>query len=465
MMFSSRPRTVLALLVAAACATVTAGAPAAVAEDTAATELKITTRTAAADDAARLKLAIAPGTDLQPTKLYLPPDTDLTVTLAGVDAGDPNGLPQIAIGAPATQVDPDATPETPWYERVLDPRYTQLKRGSTTVSDSEGGVIYVSYPARTAEPSTATLTLGDAAQPMATFTLGATSEEQFQQELDQRTAPFVELYGARSMMTFQRDQVLLYRNENHADLLRTLDRVIEIEDRLAGYDDSGPAARPAGPHHLVGYPGAIDGVGAYATTSFTAYPPPIQSKLLTVEGLRTDGWGPYHEVGHQHQRTPVNPGDLVEVSVNIYSLAVQRDFEQYGQRPRLRVVNSGGTSYWDDAMAALDQGIGSYVDLNVFVKIIPFEQLRLAYGEKMITRWHDVVRDKDLPAPDDAARWQNVVYSTSVAAGVDLADFWDEWGVTVTDETRAKIAALDLGSPPVDLTALRESNVEAPASR
>lgn len=241
-------------------------------------------------DPARLKLAIAPGTDLQPTKLYLPPDADLTVTLSGVAAGDPNGLPKIAIGAPATQVDPDATPETPWYARVLDPRYTQLKPGATTVSDSEGGVIYISYPARTAKPSTATVGIGDAAQQLATFTLGATSERQFQQQLDHRTAPFVELYGARSMLTFQRDQVLRYRNENHATLLRTLDRVIAIEDRLAGYDDSGAAARPAGPHHLVGYPGAIDGVGAYATTSFTAYPPPIQEKLLTVNGLRTDCW-------------------------------------------------------------------------------------------------------------------------------------------------------------------------------
>lgn len=144
--------------------------------------------------------------------------------------------------------------------------------------------------------------------------------------------------------------------------------------------------------------------------------------------------------------------------MNIYSLAVQRDFARYGQPPRLRVVNAGGISYWDDAMAALDQGIGSYVDLNIFVKIIPFEQLRLAYGEEMIIRWHDVVREQTLPAPDDAARWQNVVYSTSVAAEVDLADFWDAWGVTVAAETRAKIAALDLPAPADDLTALREPN-------
>ncbi len=461
-MFPSRPRTLAALLLAAACALTSGGVQVAHAQDgDEATEFTITSRTAAKTDADRLKLAIAPGTDLQPTKLYLPPDTELAITLTGVGADDPNGLPKIAIGAPATQVDPDATEETPWYERVLDPRYTALKDGTTTVSDPEGGVIYLSYPAKTKTPSTATVTVDDAAEPIATFTLGETTERDFQRQLDQRTAPFVELYGQRSMMTFQRSQVLLYRGENHAALLRTLDRIIGIEDRLAGYDGGPESAGPAGPHHLVGYPGAIEGVGAYATTSFTAYPPPIQSNLLTVKGLRTGGWGPYHELGHQHQLSPVNPGDLVEVSVNIYSLAVQRALEQYGQPPRLRAVNASETSHWDDAMTALDQGIKAYPELNIFVKIVPFEQLRLGYGEKMITRWYDVIRQQDLPAGDDQQRWQNVVYTTSVAAGADLTDFWDEWGVTVLDETRDKVADLGLRAPTVDLTSLRETNVDA----
>ncbi len=462
MMFTSRPRTLAALLLAAACALTSGGVQVAQAQQgEPAAELTITSRTAATADAERLKLAIAPGTDLQPSKLYLPPDTELSVTVAGVSADDPNGLPKIAIGAPATQVDPDATEETPWYERVLDPRITPLQDGTMTVSDTEGGVIYLSYPAKSKTPSTATVTLGNAAEPMATFTLGETTEREFQRQLDQRSAPFVELYGERSMMTFQRSQLLLYRGENHTTLLRTLDRIIGIEDRLAGYDRSPESAGPAGPHHLVGYPGAIEGVGAYATTSFTAYPPPIQNNLLTVTGLRTAGWGPYHELGHQHQLSPVNPGDLVEVSVNIYSLAVQRAFEQYGQPPRLRAVNESGTSYWDDAMTALDQGIGAYPELTVFVKIVPFEQLRLGYGEKMITRWYDVIRQQDLPAEGDEQRWQNVVYTTSVAAGADLTDFWDEWGVTVLDETRDKVADLGLPAPTVDLISLRESNVDA----
>ncbi|WP_161606024.1 M60 family metallopeptidase [Microlunatus speluncae] len=455
----SRPRTLPALLLAGACALAAGGIQVAQAHGAEqATELTITSRTAATADAERLKLAIAPGTDLQPSKLYLPPDTELSVTMSGVSDADPNGLPKIAIGAPATQVDPDATEETPWYDRVLDPRITPLKEGTTTVSDSEGGVIYLSYPAKIATPSTATVTLGDAAEPMATFTLGQTTEREFQRQLDRRPAPFVELYGERSMVTVQRSQLLLYRGENHTTLLRTLDRIIKIEDRLAGYDRGPENAGPAGPHHLVGYPGAIEGVGAYATTSFTAYPPPIQNNLLTVKGLRTAGWGPYHELGHQHQLSPVNPGDLVEVSVNIYSLAVQRAFEQYGQPPRLRAVNASGTSFWDDAMTALDQGIDTYPELNVFVKIVPFEQLRLGYGEKMITRWYDVIRQQDLPAEGDEQRWQNVVYTTSVAAGADLSDFWDTWGVTVLDETRDKITDLGLEAPTTNLTALREAN-------
>ena len=43
-----------------------------------------------------------------------------------------------------------------------------------------------------------------------------------------------------------------------------------------------------------------------------------------------------------------------------------------------------------------------------------------------------MVRQQDLLGAED--RWQGVAYSTSIASGQDLADFWEHWGVEVAEE-------------------------------
>ncbi len=47
--------------------------------------------------------------------------------------------------------------------------------------------------------------------------------------------------------------------------------------------------------------------------------------VLDLEHFEKDGWGPWHEAGHQRQQTWKWSG-LTEVTVNIYSMAVQRAF-------------------------------------------------------------------------------------------------------------------------------------------
>ena len=416
----------------------------------------VTSRTAAADAAARLRTALVSTTDLQPTGLYLPPDVQLGVEVEA----DGDDVPSIVIGAPGSQLDPDAEDEDDFVGRTLTPRETELEPGANLVSDAHGGVIYLSFPGADGA-ATATVSFGAAAEPMATFVRGTTAEAEFQAQLDRSSAPFAELVSTHAIVTVERDRLLLFRHEDHEKLLGILDRVVEIEQETAGYATEGgvESRPPSGPHHLVGYPDGIEGVGAYATNGYTAYPPPIQSTLLTVSGLTLDGWGPYHELGHHHQQEPVNPGDVVEVTVNIFSLAVQREFErEYGQVPRMREVDpETGTSHWDTAMEALEAGIRDYAELGPFEQLAPFDQLRLQYGDEFAPAWATLVRQQEPLTEED--RWQNVIYSTSAAAGDDLADFWQAWGVEVADETRSALGQLGLEPPVVDPSTLRESNL------
>ncbi|WP_020390477.1 M60 family metallopeptidase [Kribbella catacumbae] len=418
-------------------------------------------RRSADADRAALCVTYTPRTDLQPTGHYVAPGDVLTVTLdASIQEGDP--LPRITVGAPNTQRDEND-------KNIDHTRPYDLAKGVNKVSDPYGGPIYFSWPVQSRKSqSTATVAISGHTRPVPTFRLGVTSEKEFQRQLDRHDTPFVELIGEQALLSFHRHQVLRYRNESHTALLRTIDRAIEIEDRLAGYGLDADAPSPAGPHHLVGYPGNIPGAAAQAWFQFTTYSESEHPDVLTVSGVRTHGWGIYHEVGHQHQVDKITPGVLGEETNENFSYAVQRRFtEAYGQQPRARAINKSGTSRWDDLMAS--RGATDIKDVKW--RQLIFEQLRIAYGEGVLTDWYRVVRQQYAQLPDggttnaerDLTRWQNVVWTTSHAAGVDLTDFWAGWGVTVTDQTRANVRRLGVPAPAVDLAALRETNIDEPS--
>ncbi|GAB3838827.1 M60 family metallopeptidase [Kribbella italica] len=415
-------------------------------------------RRSADADRAELCVTYSPRTDLQPTGHYVAPGDVLTVTLdASLRGGDP--LPTITIGAPNTQRDENG-------QNIDHTRPYPLAEGTNRVSDPYGGPIYFSWPVEQRKSrSTAKVTIAGKTRPVPTFQLGVTSERDFQQQLDRHDTPFVELIGEQALLSFHRHQVLRYRDENHAALLRSIDRVIEIEDRLAGYGLDADSPSPSGPHHLVGYPGNIPGAGAQAWFQFTTYSESEHPDVLTLKGVRTHGWGIYHELGHQHQIDKVTPGALGEQTNENFSYAVQRRFaEAYGQQPRARAINKSGTSRWDDLMASR----GATDIKAVKWQQLIFEQLRIAYGERVLTDWYRVVRQQyahlpdggATPAEQDLTRWQNVVWTTSLAARVDLTDFWAGWGVTVTDQTRTNVRRLGVPVPALDLATLRETNLD-----
>lgn len=471
-------RTALGLLAAGAMAGTTAVLPAAAVTATdrpiaaagksRATNVNIQPRRSADADREALGLRFTPRTDLQPTGLYVAPGDVLSVALAAtLRHGDQ--LPMITIGAPNTQFDENG-------RNIDHTRPYTLTNGANKVSDPYGGPVYFSWPVQSRKSkSTARATITGRTKHVPTFKLGVTAEKDFQKDLDRLDTPFVELISEQALLSFHRHQVLGFRHENHTALLRTIDRVIRIEDALAGYGDDVTSPVPTGPHHLVGYPGNIPGASAQAWFQFTTYSETENDDVLSVGGVRTHGWGLYHELGHQHQINKINPTALAEATIEQFSLAVQRRFtEQYGQQPRPRAINKNGKSYWDDLMAAREAGVTDFS--KVPHRFLVIEQLRIAYGEKFVTQWYRVTRQLLAQLPDgvttdddtsdaatDIIRWQNVVYTTSMAARVDLTDFWAGWGVPVTEQTRANVRQLRVGPPAVNLAAFRETNINEPS--
>jgi hypothetical protein len=385
-------------------------------------------------------------TELRTTGFYLPEATPLNVV---VHQG--SLLPTLVVGAP----DADARKE------FKAPRQYPLQLGRNTITDAGGGVVYLKLIGSTGE---AKVSLGDTVQPMPYFVLGRTSEAEFQRQLDERTTPYVELVAPHTLITIERASALRYRTENHTNLLSTYEEIVRIEDEVSGFDGSAPVhARQAHPYHFVGYPSAITGVGAYATHGHMSFPPPIQDRMLTVQGLRTRGWGVYHELGHQHQQITYKPGSLTEVTVNIYSLAVNAVFAtKYGQQPRLHAPDAKtGLTPWQSAPGKLRQpGVDYGKSFDAYEKLVMFEQLRLAFGDGFWPDLHKLVRVERPYAgsyTDEALRLRNLVVLCSRTAGYDLSDFFRAWGVPVDAEAVGQLAALNLTPPPTDPTTIRQA--------
>ncbi|WP_166844184.1 M60 family metallopeptidase [Isoptericola sp. BMS4] len=387
--------------------------------------------------------------DLRTTGYYLPPGVDLDVRVTELTAPDA----KIVVGAP------DSHPDTEYRT----PREYPLEQGTVTVNDPAGGVVYAKV---VGDAGAVRLSLGASAEPMPYFVLGKTTEPQFQAQLDARPTPYAELVGPHSLVTVERDSILRFRDEDHGALISTLEDVVDIEDVVvSGMDGSAPVHdRLVHPYHFVGFPGAIDGVGAYATHGHMSFPVPIQDRLLTVEGLRMRGWGIYHELGHQHHQINYKPSSLTEVNVNIYSLAVNRAFhERYGQSLRLHDPDSGtGLTPWESAVPKLGSaGVDFFDTFDAYEKLVMFEQLRMTFGDGFWADLHRLTREErpdagDWTDPPDL-RLRNMVVLTSRTAGYDLSAFYRAWGFPVDAGAVAAIAEAGLTPPPVDPTTVVET--------
>ncbi|WP_433440940.1 M60 family metallopeptidase [Nonomuraea sp. CA-141351] len=389
-------------------------------------------RPAAESERLRLQQALRT-TDFHPTRVYLPAATPMTVEVTAADGL----LPTLHVGAPDTH--PDVT--------YKNPRAYPLTAGVNTLTDPGGGLVYLSL---TGDGQRAKVKFLSGGVRVPTFTLGESTEESFQSQLDTLTeSPQVELVSRHAIVSITREGLLAWRDQDHTALLRLLETIIASHAAISGLSQ---ADRSPLPFHLVEAPRMPTGAGAYATHGWTAYPRTYLDRLIAVDGLRTRGWGVYHELGHLHQQMAYKPNDLTEVTVNIYSLAAQRTL---GQQSNLTKPDAKtGLTPYQSALAKLPAA--DYLKLGAYEKLVPFRQLELAFGEDFYPRLHQLVR-AERPASDyteSAKRWGYLAIYTSRIARADLSGFWTRWGAPLTAEYLAQIAALGLPAPSTDPSTL-----------
>ncbi|MEV6103736.1 M60 family metallopeptidase [Streptomyces sp. NPDC051940] len=400
----------------------------------------------AAGEPERLRLAAAlRGSDFIPTGHYAPPGRRIQVVVTPLDGV----LPTLHIGTyDYYHLDP----------AQRSPRTYQLTAGLNTVTDPYGGPVYLRLAG---DGERAAVSFASGAERMAAFELGRTPEGAFQDQLDARTSsPYVELLSPYAIITVTREAALLYRDQDHTELMNLVERLVATEAEVSGLDGSRPLhARKAGRYHFIEVTRVPSGVGAYATHGFNGFPRAYLDRLVTVEGVRDRGWGFYHELGHLHQQFAYKPAALTEVTVNIYSLACQRAF---GQRSNLLTVNATtGLNWYQTALPKLGaEGLDFERAFGAYEKLVSLRQLELAFGTRIWPELHRLIRLEN-PQSDWATqnhlRYRAFGTYLSRVTGHDLTDFLTRrWAYPIDAAGIAEMAALGLPQPPVDPSTLTE---------
>ncbi|MCM0005651.1 MULTISPECIES: putative mucin/carbohydrate-binding domain-containing protein [Bacillus cereus group] len=319
-----------------------------------------------------------------------------------------------------------------------DPKEFDLTPGENVISSPVGGILYFYNPNNQGD-ITAEVTNGGSHFPL--FILGKHTKKDWDEMLKKYENPYaVELRGERSLITSSYDAVQDYmKNTDPTELLKLHDQIIRIENKISGLSEESVGVAKAPKHYVQfvenRYPEEGDWMNAYYYR--TSYVKNAMKYVLDSKELKTDGWGPWHEVGHLHQQAPWEWEDLGEVNVNIYSLAVQTKF---GHQTRLEEEER-----YKAAFAYLGQ-TDAQEKMDEFEKLVMFWQLHLAYGDQFYPKLHQMYRmlqNTEMPKSDEEKK-QLFIYMTSKLAGQNLTPFFEKWGLTPKDDTRDKIEKLNL---------------------
>ncbi|MGM9475742.1 M60 family metallopeptidase [Pedobacter sp. GSP4] len=387
-------------------------------------------------------------TDFTSTGLYMAAGATLNIT---VEQTAGTRLPKLLIGT---------------YSRYgtwnTQPTVVQLTAGTNTITNAVGGLLWLRYTNATTG-STAKITFNSGYDFAPYYKLGLTTNSDWINQLQTYTTPDVVIEGTNCVIVVSRAKAIQYQNEDQAAILNKITQIIALEDDLNGLDNSLPVHAKNVHTYLLTqhedpnyYFFAYDYRTAYITSDVNA--------ILTLSSVGTNGWGLWHELGHQHQMM-WRWGTLGEVTVNLYSLYVQRTLT-----PSInRLVNDG---VWAKAFTYLDKPAGtkdyngatSYANplSDLFIRLCMFQQLTLAYGDNFYRTLAKDMRVENPTLANDDARMRYFMLKACSISGKNLSNFFQKWGLNLsssaaTTQIYADMAALGLPAPTTDPSTLQDN--------
>lgn len=387
--------------------------------------------------------------DRQPTGFYVEAGKKLKVNVEIQTPADNNTMPILIVGTMGFNVD----------NRNTGTQYT-LTSGTNEITPTASGLIWLSFTTNAAaEPKgVARITFADDSEqvraPM--YVYGVTTDSEMNTMLDTYKTPDVLFYSDYAVVVATREAARTYYGVKREEWLNAIHTLLALEDKVSGLNnnDENPL------HHRL-KSGEIrhllvqnSSASPHANSAgYTGYPSGSISRYLTTLGTSSNNsWMLGHELGHQHQQPAWTINQAGESTVNIYSYVVERHFagQSYNRTSAERWQTAQDTylkypltkriyDMNDDTLQAL---VGFNRDE---LRFMPWEQLLLLFGDQFYINLHRVTREEKVTGGEPEEKRAYLIWKASQVSGYDLTEFFNQWGIRVSDESlkavlRARIA-------------------------
>lgn len=371
------------------------------------------------------------------TGMYAAPGEQITIDLPAAAAATKKFM--VRIGTHSDRLwNRDSWERIPQIDREF-----LLTTPRTTVANAFGGLIYIVVPEDSNLGVISVSISGGVAAPH--FSLGQTDLTTWRNQIRYYPAPWAELESNNLILTIQ------------SNYIRTLDdpqAVLQFWDRVqsANLDLAGWSPGRERPMRLT-FDRQLSSASAYMHSGYpimallASQPNALNIVNVPAGVMPPDGWGFFHELGHNHQNPDWTFDGTVEVTVNLFTMYV---IEQVLGLPKEQGLNEVAPdrevqvkNYFCSGASFNKWQSDPFLVLSMYVQMID------AFGWdsfKTVFREYLQLPSSERPQNDAQKRDQWLVrYSKTV--GKNLGPFFNAWGIPTSAGARQSITNLPVWLP------------------
>lgn len=338
-----------------------------------------------------------------------------------------------------------------------------LKNGINKLTATKSGLVYFRYFNHdfmmSAKP-VVHITINGGGQLSPLFIFDKTTAKQWKKQLLSKS-PKVQIIGKKSLITVNRKSFNQNPNVDLAKSLVVLDNVINLCNEFAGFDNSSffNIVTQLKTHYVedaITTNKEYEGVYMYAGDGFIGMQSNGIFDLLDVNKLKSK-WAIWHETGHLYQDNDWTFDATVEVSVNLFSLFIQQNFNQPS---RLFEKEDNEKSAIESANLFLKTPNNDFLDEKkhenmVWIRLVMFQQLKEYLGKDFFIKLFQYYRKNPLNVDevvDENQKIQQFIKRSCLISKTNLVDFFKKWGMPITDDTISIIQKLKYSKPSSDIS-------------
>ncbi|MGN0854846.1 MAG: M60 family metallopeptidase [Kiritimatiellia bacterium] len=365
------------------------------------------------------------------TGVFAPAGRALTVLLP--EAATKLGL-KVRIGTTAD----DLSGASSWKRFPLVTMELPLTKCETTFASPFGGLIYLIVPDRRLAGVQEITLAGGVMAPW--FRIGRDTNAQFAEECRTTGAPQGEIEGRDFIITAE--TVGLRRVEDPAWIAAFWDKVMAADQDLAQWKTRRSPERICADVQL--------------TTGWLHDGYPIMSHIndahfdwaIDKAGLVAgDGWGVYHEIGHNHQNRAWTPDGTSEVTVNLFTMYALETVAganlREGRYPCGMPQARRRVRDWVKRGRKFQDWKSDY-----FLALEMYLRIKEAYGWDAYKKTFARYLEPDFRQPGgDAEKWSVFARELSKAVNADMGAVLAAWSIPLDEATRKACAAYPAAQP------------------